>query len=216
MFYTASMRATAQAGHYLLASLPLLGLLALFAALFGTEAEPLQLFRLHKDEHDAFEAVVRFITDWGNPAFYVVYLSILVRGVRWGDRRRVRFVVAYIVAQLLIALLAVTLTKMALGRPRPEADTTLYNMLTLDSYHHSLPSGHTTEITGSCLALALWLGNRRWSLFLGLCIAVMGFSRMYLFQHYPTDVFFGWMLGSVSGFAAYSFGATEDRRRTHG
>jgi len=204
------MRATAMAGHFLLASLPLLGLLTLLALLFSGEADLLWAFRLHKDAHPLLRETMHIVSDWGNPVFYIAFLALLILGRRSGNRRQVRFVVPYIVAQLLICLLLVTLTKMALGRPRPEAFTLLHHMLTLDPYFHSLPSGHTAEITGSCLALALWFGRARLSLLLGLGIACMGLSRMYLFQHYPSDVLFGWMFGSVSGFAAYAFSTIKN------
>ncbi len=215
MPYTRPMRATFPAGHFLLASLPLLGLLALLAWLFGSEADALAVFRLHKDVHPYVKGLMQAVSDWGNPAFYLAYLGLLAGGLRAGDKRRTRFVAAYILSQLLICLAVVTLTKMALGRPRPEAATLLFRPLTLDPYFHSLPSGHTAEITGSCVALALWLRRAPLSLALGLAIALVGFSRLYLFQHYPTDVFFGWMFGSVSGFAAYAFGTTKDGPPPH-
>jgi hypothetical protein len=102
---------------------------------------------------------------------------------------------------VVVCFLLLHLTKMALGRPRPYTFLELYQPLTLSPAFHSLPSGHTAEISGSCLALALWLGRARWALALGLVVAVMGLSRLYLLQHYPSDVFFGWMFGALSGFA---------------
>lgn len=210
MPYTRHMRATTMAGLFALVSLPLLGLLALLYGLHGSEDQVLWVFRLHKDVHPFMKQTMSFVTDWGNPAFYAVFLWLLFTGRKTGDKQRVRFALAYAAAQILICFLVVTLTKAALGRPRPEVGTDIHRFLTLDPHFHSLPSGHTAEITGSCLALALWLGRHRWALFLGLCVALMGFTRMYLFQHYPSDVLFGWMFGSVSGFAAYSFGATKD------
>ena len=100
--------------------------------------------------------------------------------------------------------------KMGMGRPRPEAGETLYRFLTTNSLYHSLPSGHTAEITGTCLALALWRCKKRMSLILGLLVALMGFSRIYLNHHFPSDVFFGWMFGSLAGWATYSFGRGKD------
>lgn len=210
------MRANALAGHFLLVSLPLLGLLALLLGVFGTEDQAMLAFREHKNTHLVLQKAVRLFTDWGNQAMYLPFLVILGLALRDRDRRSRRFVIAYIVAQVLVCLVLLHLTKMALGRPRPEAFTALHRPMTLDSYFHSLPSGHTAEITGSCLALALWLGRARWALALGLYVALMGFSRVYLFQHYPSDVFFGWMFGAVSGFAAYTFGTSKEGPPGHG
>jgi len=210
------MRANALAGYFLLVSIPLLGLLALIMGLAGTEEQAMLAFRAHKNAHLALQKAVRLFTDWGNPAMYLPFLLILVSGLRNKDKHSRRFVIAYAIAQLLICFALLNLTKIALGRPRPEAFTALHRPLTLDSYFHSLPSGHTAEITGSCLALALWLGRSRWALALGLYIALMGFSRMYLFQHYPSDVLFGWMFGAISGFAAYTFGTSKEELPGHG
>ena len=93
--------------------------------------------------------------------------------------------------------------KMSLGRPRPEAGDVLHQFLTLEPLFHSLPSGHTAEIMGSCLPLALLWRRYGLSLLLGLVVAAMGFTRMYLYQHYPSDVFFGLGFGALAGLTTY-------------
>ncbi|MCK9240818.1 phosphatase PAP2 family protein [Desulfocurvus sp.] len=210
------MRANALAGQFLLVSLPLLGLLALVLGIWGSEGQIAAAMREHKNAHPALQQAVRLFTDWGNQLMYLPFLALLARGWRRRDRRPLRFVVAYVLAQVVICLVLLHLTKMALGRPRPDAFTLLHQPLTLNPAFHSLPSGHTAEITGSCLALALWLGRARWALALGLFVALMGLSRVYLLQHYPSDVLFGWMFGALSGFAAYTFGTSKEGSPGHG
>lgn len=204
------MRHAASAGHYLLVSAPLLVLLGLLAAVFGTEAQTIWAFRLHKDAYPAMKAAMALVTDWGNPIMYLGFVAMLVRAKRRGDGRRLRYVLAYVVVQLAICLLLVNMVKMGLGRPRPYTGELIPHMLTWDSDYHSLPSGHTAEITGTCLALALWLCRGKASLALGLIVALVGFSRIYLNQHYPSDVFFGWMFGSLAGWTTYTFGGGKD------
>ncbi|WP_236794196.1 phosphatase PAP2 family protein [Amycolatopsis sp. GM8] len=67
----------------------------------------------------------------------------------------------------------------------------------------SFPSGHTTEATLAA-GLSAWLIARRltrpWArtliwLAAAACAAVVGFTRVYLGVHWPTDVFGGWCFG---------------------
>jgi membrane-associated phospholipid phosphatase len=63
--------------------------------------------------------------------------------------------------------------------------------------HHwqSFPSGHTmTAFAFACLCIFV-LKQSRWSIAFLLVAMLVGYSRMYLFQHFPIDVFAGSALG---------------------
>jgi undecaprenyl-diphosphatase len=107
--------------------------------------------------------------------------------------------------QFAVCFGVVTLVKVALGRPRPMADGGFYNMLSFDHFYHSLPSGHTAEIYGAVTPLALWFRRKPLTLLLGLAAALVAFSRIYLYQHYPSDVAFGWLFGGYAGSAAFAY-----------
>lgn len=64
----------------------------------------------------------------------------------------------------------------------------------------SFPSGHTlVSFEG---AVSVWRFERRWGwIALGLA-ALIAFSRMYLFVHFPTDILGGLVLGAVNGYLA--------------
>lgn len=64
-----------------------------------------------------------------------------------------------------------------------------------------MPSGHTTEATTSVMALAGQSRRAMAPFAFGLIIALLGFSRIYLGWHHPSDVLCGWLLGSVAGMA---------------
>ena len=57
----------------------------------------------------------------------------------------------------------------------------------------SFPSGHTLASVGAATALTLY--HRRWGAAALVLAAVIAFSRLYLFVHYPTDVVAGALLG---------------------
>ena len=93
-------------------------------------------------------------------------------------------------------MLLTTVLKYAFRRTRPEViDVAGY---TADSF--SYPSGHATIAVGFYGALALILAYRlrgpaRWAVVAagGLLVILIGFSRLYLGVHYPTDVLAGFL-----------------------
>lgn len=183
---------------WLAVSWPLLLVLAVVAAGLGDEAGVAAFFREHRTAHPGLKAFFEIVSDWSNPVFYLVYAGFLVQGLRRGRRDLVRLALCYAAVQILVALLAVRLLKTTIGRPRPGTDG-LYEPLTGDPGHHSLPSGHTTELLGAVLPLALRWRGALTALGFGLLTALTGFSRIYLGWHHPSDVFFGWLLGSAAG-----------------
>ena len=190
--------------NFTLASLPLLAMLAVMILAFGNEREALDFFARHRADHQFLKQAMRWITSWVHLAFYLVYAVLLLKGLMKKDTRFIRFSLVWLAAQLVVNVALVHLLKMGLGRPRP-GEGMLYQPMTTDPDHHSLPSGHTSDVTTSCLPLALWMRRAALSLALGCLVCLTALSRIYLGKHYPSDVFFGWLLGAVAGSAVYLF-----------
>ena len=184
-------------------SLPLLTGLAALRALIGDDAAMAPFMEAHRQAHPGFKVIVRFITDWGNPLLYVIWAGILIRALRVRDTATLRLVAFYLAAQLLISLLLVRVIKIGVGRPRPDAGP-WFEPFSTASRFNSLPSGHTTEICVQAVPLGLRWHKASVVLTLGLLIAAVGLSRIYLGWHHPSDIFFGWLLGSFAGIATHA------------
>ena len=63
---------------------------------------------------------------------------------------------------------------------------------------HSFPSGHTTTAFTMALIMAYMINRKAWSVILPLLALLAGYSRVYLAQHFPTDIFAGMCIGIVS------------------
>ncbi len=189
------------AGHWLLLSLPLLVLLAALFLVWGNEAAVDMACRVHRDQHSGVKSFFGLLSNWGNPLLYALAALGLLRAWRRGDRPSCRWWLTFAILQLLLSFLLVRFFKIALGVPRPDAPDRLPRPWTFEAAYHARPSGHTAEITGTASVLALAAPARWKTLCLGCFLALVAFSRIYLSWHSPSDVFFGWLVGSVVGLA---------------
>jgi undecaprenyl-diphosphatase len=134
---------------------------------------------------------------------------IFLAGLRWEA-------VITVLAAALVSLLNL-LVKLTIQRPRPAAD--LVDVVrNLTSY--SFPSGHVmfyVGFFGFLLFLSLTLFKKSWRrallvLLLSVPIALVGLSRIYLGEHWASDVLGAYLLGSLSlaaTVAVYRWGKTR-------
>ena len=132
------------------------------------------------------------ITRLGNGALYPLLALLLI------VTRRVESPARFVVitgANLLITFTIYPLLKHALARTRPcdyEPELARFDK-PLD--HYSCPSGHTmTAVAFSVTVMFAWPDGA--TLAIPLCVA-MGWSRVALGHHYPTDVIAGGAIGAA-------------------
>ena len=94
--------------------------------------------------------------------------------------------------------------KNLIARPRPCWLDDSVKLLIASPTDYSFPSGHTlSSVIG---ATVLTKTNRKFGWAAIPMAAVIAFSRLYLFVHYPSDILAGAVLGVVIGLAAYRVG----------
>jgi membrane-associated phospholipid phosphatase len=67
---------------------------------------------------------------------------------------------------------------------------------------HSFPSGHTTTAFTMALIMSHIINKKAWSIILPLFALIAAYSRVYLAQHFATDVLAGMCIGIVSAILA--------------
>lgn len=144
----------------------------------------------------SFEESMRDVTALGGFTFLTLLTVVATLALAFHRKRRqaALFAVTVILAQVSSEIL-----KLVYERPRPE-------LVPHGSYvySNSFPSGHSTVAAATYLALATVIASlepRRatkvlaYALAIGL-VVMIGFSRVYLGVHWPSDVLAGWSLGA--------------------
>lgn len=90
--------------------------------------------------------------------------------------------------------------KPLVGRIRPFAEFGMTELLIPLPSDFSFPSGHTLASVSA--AVIIWHINRKWGIAAWCLAALIIFSRMYLWVHYPSDVLAGALIGAVLSFTA--------------
>jgi len=103
---------------------------------------------------------------------------------------------------MLLGLLVTNLTlKPMVARARPWVVMEHLTTLVTSSDMNSFPSGHTCAAFSFAVALAVLL-PQKWAKAAALiAAALMGFSRLYVGAHFPTDVLAGAVVGVLCGLA---------------
>jgi membrane-associated phospholipid phosphatase len=74
---------------------------------------------------------------------------------------------------------------------------------------HSFPSGHSTTAFTMALIMAHMINKKTWSITLIILAFLAGYSRVYLAQHFLTDVLGGLCIGIISAIIALLFKKRE-------
>ena len=152
-----------------------------------------------------FRYVTRFgKSDWILTAsgLFVILMIVLDTGAlraRLRARRAIRTVAAlYVFVSVAVCGIVANIAKYGIGRARPryfaENGATAFDFFSGDASWASFPSGHATTGMALGMSLALLFPRLRW---IFLCIGFwIAASRLFLLQHYPSDMFAGCVLGA--------------------
>ena len=141
------------------------------------------------------DVVMTFITRLGDAGAVWILLAVILLILP-----KTRKSGAVLAAALCVdAVLCNGILKHLFGRIRPCDVNLSVPLLIPRPDDFSFPSGHTAASFAAVAAL-LAAGERKlWRPALALAVLI-GFSRLYLYVHYPTDILGGMAVGGVSGY----------------
>lgn len=146
---------------------------------------------------EEWDALMLFLTDLG---LGTVVAAVMVALLFW----KVRFGLTGLVSLGLVAIFTNVGKKMLFAeRARP------FNYFYYDdfhrfiytaelNYHYSFPSGHSMTIFAAMSLFAVLAGKQWAGMVFFVAALVIGFTRIYLLQHFFLDVYVGSILGVIS------------------
>lgn len=178
-------------------SLSIAGVLALFVAIYGKDRSFLMINGHYSTQADYFFNYVTFLGEW------ILWVPLFLYALFYK-----RDFILPVLAALAICTLLTHLGKRVIfaGTPRPlvllKDVARAVPILKHNSYINSFPSGHTSTAFTTALLLS-FIVRRKFAVFFFPVVAfLVGYSRVYLAQHFVTDVLAGSLIGLVSAYAA--------------
>lgn len=170
-------------------------------------------YRVYSMRSDKLTAFWKFITHIGDRYVVIMLGVILLLKKSLREKYGVKFAIAALSSTALYQIM-----KYIFQRPRPDLALRL-----IEQGGYSFPSGHSMNCLvsyGILIYLLLrYCENRRLakllSFGLGLLTILIGFSRVYVGVHYPTDIIGGWSLG-IAVLVATIYGFEKFDSRSEG
>lgn len=162
--------------------------------------EPLMMW-IHTHTGAWFTPVAGVMHYVGKTSLAVPVVALTVLWLLFTGRRDYGL---FIGLSTLLPTLMMLAAKSFIARPRPE----LWPHIIAET-NSSFPSGHSTFAAAlATMTFLLCIRSRHRGIILAAGVGfvlLMGYSRMYLGVHYPTDVWVGWTNGFLTTLALYDF-----------
>ena len=160
------------------------------------------LKKINVERNKKFDGTMEFISNSEYVVGIATPLSVCAVGIANKDSKILQKGI-----NMSLAVIANTgatyILKRIVNRDRPAQTYPLIIQPLSNEKFHSFPSGHTSN--AFCTATSLSLNFRKWYVIVPsyLWATTVGYSRMHMGVHYPTDVMAGAVLGAGSAWVTY-------------
>lgn len=135
--------------------------------------------------------VMKIATTLGNAGIIWIILCLILMIPK--STRKIGIVAALSLA--IVSILNNFVIKIIVARPRPFTQADIELLINAPK-SYSFPSGHAASSFAT--ATAVFLGDKKLGIVVLIIAALVAFSRLYFFVHYPSDVLVGAMEGAFT------------------
>ena len=159
------------------------------------------LGNINVNRNRQFDQVFVYITNSADPVAFGIPAILFFSGLL-NNESVLKKKAVYIGTAVISAAIFSNILKYIINRPRPFVTYPYIEKLTSGG-NPSLPSGHTSS--AFVLATSISLAYPKWYVIIPAYTwaGAVGYSRMYLGVHYPSDVLLGAIIGAVSAYLCY-------------
>ena len=166
------------------------------------------LYALQELHNPIMDKIMIFITELGDGGLFWIGIAIVCLVIK--KHRRMGLQVLF--SMLCTFIIGNLILKNLFQRQRPCAIDPSIELIIPYPSEFSFPSGHS--MNGMTAAMALFLNNKKIGVPALMIALLIGFSRMYHFVHFPTDILGGFCVGfAVAIIVNYVFDKIEARKK---
>ena len=143
------------------------------------------------------DKIVPVVTSLGNGGAIWIFICVIL--LVFKKTRKCGLTVA--LGLILSLIVCNGILKNLFARIRPYEANGIMELLIEFPHDFSFPSGHSSS--SFVAATSIFLYYKKSGIFALVTAFLIALSRLYLYVHYPTDVFFGSIIGIILAFVSY-------------
>lgn len=149
----------------------------------------------------ALDAIMPVFTAMGEKGILWILVALVL--IVW---RKTRMWGLLMVAAMAVDFACVEVLKGIVARPRPFIADPSIQLIVDPPDGYSFPSGHTSFSFVAATVILFMPLKKYWKVIAYVLAAIIAFSRLYLFCHYPTDVLGGLLIGIAVALVVVALG----------